>query len=76
MKDHDVSKIMKQVAKQNGVSVKEVRRQIKLAIAEAGSDPRTRHIWDSYFGKNVTPTIEEFMGVMAEQMLNGWNNLP
>lgn len=75
MKDHDVSKIMKQVAKQNGVSVREVRRQIKLAIAEANSDPITRHIWDSYFGKNVTPTIEEFMGVMTEQMLKGRNNL-
>lgn len=74
MKDHDVSKIMKQVAKQNGVSVREVRRQIKLAIEEAGNDPIARHIWDSYFGKNSIPTVEEFIGVMADQMLKDWNN--
>ena len=74
MKDHDVGKIIKQVAKQNGVSVREDRRQIKLAIEEAGSDPITRHIWDSYFGENVTPAVEEFIGVMADQMLKERNN--
>lgn len=74
MEDHNVSKIIKHVAKQNDVSVKEVRRQIKLSIKEADSDPVTRHIWDSYFGKNVTPTVEEFIRVMADQMLKDWNN--
>lgn len=58
----DSKKILKQVARLRGVSVSEVREELKIAIEEARNnpDPDAQAEFYRLFG-NMTPTPEEFL---------------
>lgn len=60
---------IQEVAKRNGVSVREVRREIMFAIrtAAASTDPRSRAAFDAIPRKGDLPTPEEFIEYTAQQ---------
>lgn len=60
---------IREVAKRNGVSEREVRREIMFAIqaAAASTDPRSRAAFDAIPRKGVLPTPEEFIEYTARQ---------
>ena len=60
------------VAKQNGVSVDEVKREIQKAI-ELGminSDPHIQFFWNSIPRAREHPTPEEVISFFAKEMIN------
>ena len=59
MNKKQVQKILKEIAKNNGVSVTEVRRDIELAFAEAHA--KQNDAWNDIPCKGEIPTIEEFI---------------
>ena len=52
-----MSSIIKKVAKQNGVSVKEVRRDFEemIRVGMESSDPEAVMFWSQFGGKKPTP---------------------
>lgn len=54
----DNKDIFKNIAKQNGVSEEEVKREIEKSIAEACKDPNAPI---NKIGKGKVPTLEEVM---------------
>ena len=68
MKTKEGSKAIKKIAKERGMSVNQVRKEIAEAIKEAYKNPTTRFEWHRIFGENVIPTPEEFVVVMAERV--------
>jgi len=56
-----IEQSLKEIAKSDGVSVEEVRRQIELAISTAMSnpDPTIKAFWDSISSNGKKPTPEE-----------------
>lgn len=58
-----MKRILKQVAKQNNVSVKEVRSEISIAIHEAmkKADPNVLKYWKCICKNGKEPTPEEFI---------------
>lgn len=63
-------KAIKKIAKERGMSVNQVRKEIVEAIKEAYKNPITRWEWERMFGENVIPTPEEFIVVMAKKVKN------
>lgn len=68
MMDRKGKKIIKQIAKQNGVSVDEVRRDMEIAIKEAYQNPATRQEWSRLFGEGIMPTPEEFICTISKEV--------
>ena len=62
--------IIKQVAKEHGVSVAEVRREMEFAIEQAYNtdDPEKRKEFQKLFGKKK-PTPEEFINKTSKTLL-------
>ena len=58
------------IAAQEGVSVAEVREQIRLAIEQAMNDPdpEVKKRWESIKFRNEVPTPEEFVVYMAKEV--------
>ena len=56
-----IEKALQEVARQNGVSVEEVRREIELAlqVGQANPDPQVQAQWASVPRKGDRPTPEE-----------------
>jgi len=56
-----INRSLKKVARRNGVSVEEVRREIELALtlAQSNSNPKIQAFWKSMPSKNAIPTTEE-----------------
>ena len=52
-----MSNIIKKVAKQNGVSVKEVRRDLEemIKVGMSSTDPEAVMFWSQFGGKKPTP---------------------
>ena len=67
-------KAINDIAKREGKSVNEVRKEIAASIKDAYSNQRTRKRWDELFGEGVVPTPEKFLDVMVEELKNK-NNL-
>ena len=65
--------ILRQVARMNGVSVAEVRREIGIAIAAAYENPTAAAL--AIPRKGEVPTPEEFIGHCADKVLRDGNNL-
>jgi hypothetical protein len=59
---------IKKVAQQNGVSVEQVRSEMKKAILEGYRNPETRAKWNELFGEGHLPEPEEFIVVMSKQV--------
>ncbi|MBR1433271.1 sporulation initiation factor Spo0A C-terminal domain-containing protein [Ruminococcus sp.] len=60
--------IIKQTAKQYGVTVKEVRRDIAemIKVGMSSTDPEAVLFWSQFGGK--APTPEKFLAVMASSV--------
>ena len=60
-----MKKIIKQTAKQYGISVKEVRRDIAemIKVGMSSTDPEAVMFWSQFGGK--TPTPEQFIVAMT-----------
>ena len=63
-----MKKLIKQVAKQNGVSVTEVRREIAAAIKEgmSSTEPEAVLFWSQFGGK--VPTPEQLITVLLQSV--------
>jgi hypothetical protein len=61
--------LLKTIARQQGVSVAEVRSDLQVAIemARNNPDPQTQEKYRKYFG-NRTPTPEEFIYTMTKEL--------
>ena len=57
--------IIKQTAKQNGVSVKEVRRELSemIKVGMSSKEPEAIEFWSQFGGK--TPTPEQFIAALS-----------
>ena len=68
-KKRDAKDLLKTVARQHGISVKEVRAQMQKTIDEARSnpDPEKQAEFSRYFGDR-TPTPEEFIYVVTKKL--------
>ena len=68
-KKRDTKDLFKAIARQQGVTAKEVRDEIKAAIEDArnSDDPEQRAEFKKYFGNRV-PTPEEFIYTMSRKM--------
>ena len=67
MNKKKVERSLKKIAKQYGVSVEEVRRDINLAAitAKENPDPKIQAFWDSIPSKSDNPTPEEVVAHIA-----------
>lgn len=68
LRKKNMKNIIEMVAQQKGVSVEEVRQEMKLAIEEARNNPdlEKQANFKKLFGNNI-PTPEEFISTMAKQ---------
>ena len=66
-----MSSIIKKVAKQHGVSVKEVRRDIEemIKVGMSSTDPEAVMFWSQFGGK--TPTPEHFISALSKSVVAG-----
>lgn len=64
------NEIIKKVAKENGVSVEEVERDINALITEAynSEDPETRKKWSVMSGDGSQPTVEEVLSYFIRRL--------
>ena len=60
-----MSNIIKNVAKQNGVSVKEVRKDLEemIKVGMSSTEPEAIMFWSQFGGK--TPTQEQFIAALS-----------
>ena len=65
-----IKRSLASVAKQNGVSVNEVNREIQKAIdlGIANPDPHTQAFWNSVPRAGERPTPEEVIGFFAKEI--------
>ena len=59
---------IQQVARKNGVTPEEVRREIELALSEGmrSLDPRVQAFWQQIPSRTGIPTVEEVVQFLAE----------
>ena len=59
-----------EVARKNGISVAEVRKEMEFAIDAAmkNPDPMTKRVWDECFPNGKKPTPEEFIVYIAKKV--------
>lgn len=69
LKKRDTKDLFKVIARQHGISVKEVKAEMQKTIDEARSnpDPEKQAEFSRYFGDR-TPTPEEFIYVMTKKL--------
>ena len=67
-----IKRSLASVAKQNGVSVDEVKREIQKAIdiGMANPDPKIKVFWNSIPRSGERPTLEEVISFFAKEMVN------
>lgn len=67
-----IKRSLASVAKQNGVSVDEVKREIQKAIdiGMANPDPKIQAFWNSIPRAGERPTPEEVISFFAKEMVN------
>lgn len=69
LKKRDTKDLFKIIARQHGISVKEVKAEMQKTIDEARNnpDPEKQAEFSKYFGDR-TPTPEEFIVVMTKKL--------
>ena len=67
MNRQQASKIIREIAKNNGVDENEVRREMNQAIIHGFLNPATHNRWIDIFGENNLPDPEEFIITMSTQ---------
>ena len=70
MTKRELKKLYAQIAKNNGVTVAKVRREIELAMqtAQASTDPIVRANWDAIPRKGSKPTTAETIAHLAREV--------
>ncbi|NCC88057.1 MAG: hypothetical protein EOM05_09370 [Clostridia bacterium] len=70
MKQSKGQKLLLEVARKNGVSLEEVRKEINIAIdiAMNDPDPAVQERWKNMKFKGKQPTPEEFVIEMSKQI--------
>jgi len=70
MKESDGAKAIKQIARTNGVSIADVRREMEIAIDTSlyNPDPEIQAFWEPYIRNGQKPTPEEFILYMAKKV--------
>jgi hypothetical protein len=68
----NMRKIYRKIAKENGVSVKEVRQEMQAAITEAYTSPQNDNPITKAYQNRIPrqgeiPTPEEFIGYLSNQ---------
>lgn len=68
-KKRDTKDLLKIIARQHGISVKEVKAEMQKTIDEARSnpDPEKQAEFSKYFGER-TPTPEEVIYIMTKKL--------
>ena len=66
----NAKRALKKLAKQKGISEREVRREIEIAISEAikSPKPQAQAFWNSIPHKGEQPTPEEVIAYIAEMV--------
>ncbi len=66
----NAKKAIVETAKQNGVTLKEVREEIQKAINEGmkSSDPQVTEMWNRIPKKGEVPTPEEFIDFISKKV--------
>jgi len=66
----NAGKAIAETAKQNGVSVNEIREEIQKAINEGmkSSDPQVKEMWKNIPRKGEIPTPEEFIEFITKNI--------
>lgn len=66
----NAKKAIAETAKQNGVTLKEVREEIQKAINEGmkSSDPRVKEMWSKIPRKGEMPTPEEVIDFISKKV--------
>ena len=59
---------IKQIADREGISVKEVKKDMETAIKEGYKNPETRKKWVELFGEERLPTPEEFICMVSKEV--------
>lgn len=62
------------IAKKEGVTEHDVRKEMERAIAEGYKNPETHHKWIEIFGEDKMPSPEEFMVAIGEIVKKQNNN--
>ncbi len=70
MSQDSIDTIIQEVADARGVSPQKIRDEMEQAIALAQSipDPEIQRLWASIPKRGKTPTLEEFIQFMANQV--------
>lgn len=70
MKWRKANHAIKKVAKQNGVRIEDVRREIEIAIAagKTNPDPKVQAYWKGIPCEGEYPTPEEFITFLSKQV--------
>lgn len=61
MKKVITNNVIKKIAKMEGIGVKKVREDMRLAIQSAYENPEFVNRWNDIFGEGHQPSPEEFM---------------
>lgn len=62
------------IAKKEGVSVEEVRLEMRNTIKKAYDNPKTHQEWAEIFGDRAFPTPEEFISIVSKKVNDNRNN--
>lgn len=67
-----MSKLIKQIAKKNGVSAKQVKKDIKeaihIAMLSRNSTPESKALWDKLSPDGKEPSVEQFIAFCCAQI--------
>lgn len=67
MNRQKAGKVIRKIAKRNGVDESEVREEMKQAIIHGFLNPATHNRWIDIFGEDHLPDPEEFIMRMSAQ---------
>lgn len=67
-----IEQYLERIARQEGLTTEEVRKDIGLAISYAlkSDDPKVQNFWKAIPCKGAAPTIEEIIDYMTIQLAN------
>ena len=70
MNTKKAEKALKKIAKRDGISVREVKREIEIAVAAAreNPDPKSQAFWNAIPCRGEQPTPEEVITYIADTL--------
>ena len=71
MNMEQANRVLRQVARRNGVSVEEVIREIEEVIRTSMANPETRGAWEAIPRTGEFPTAAEALAYLAQYLSHG-----